>query len=119
MAIESDIAKYIADNTSYILGDSIWLHNVPENDNEGISVKFIRELSNFGNLKTSSIAIFTVFKSWSIQRSNLETITSLMESKRGITNSSWGISSEITQDNFGLDEYDRYISSVAITVKHE
>jgi len=119
MAIESDIARYIADNTSYTLGDSIWLHNVPEGEAEGIAVKFIRELSNYGSFKTSSIAIFTVFKTWATQRSNLETLTSLLESRRGVLNSSWGIASEVTQNNYGLDEYDRYISSVVTTVKHE
>lgn len=113
------LAQYLADNTSLILGDSLWLHNIPENDTEGCIVKRIKLLQNFGTLQNTRFAIFFFHKSWTSQENLLATAADLFMNLYGLTDASWGISDEVETQDFGIDEFDRYISAIFVNIQHK
>lgn len=118
MSIEEDIATFIANNTSLSLGSDIYLHNLPEDDGQGLAVKPIRHVQNFGAGQTTRFGIFFLYKNWVSEKSKIDTIVNLFEDKRGKISSSWAIKGEIETQYFGMDEYDRYISTILINITH-
>jgi len=112
------IAQYLADNTSLELGTSIWLHNIPESDIEGCVVKRIKLLQNFGTLQKTRFAIFFFHKSWTSQENLITTVSNLFVNLYGLTDASWSISGEVETQDYGIDEFDRYISAIFINIQH-
>jgi hypothetical protein len=116
MALE-ELAEIIADNTDLVLGESIWLHNVPESAQEGVAVKLIRRLTDFGKIKAHRVAVFVLFRKWDTQKARIAEIEDLMDNLRGKISADWGVSGEIQVNDYGLDDHLRYVSSVVFNIK--
>lgn len=113
----SDVAIKIANETDLVLGESIWLHNIPEEAQEGVGVKLVRKIRDFGKVRVHRIAIFLVFRNWSTQNSRVDEITDLMDNFRGLTSSDWCVSGDIQVQDYGIDEHKRYVSAIMFNIK--
>lgn len=116
--IEDKIAIYISNALSLTLGTDIFLHNLPSDDSEGIAVQLIRDLGDYNSFSQCVITIFFLYRNWSSVKSKLETLKPLFNERRGKISAEWSISSEIRINHYGIDEYDRYITSMNLTVKY-
>jgi hypothetical protein len=112
-----EVATIIAEETDLSLGVEIWLHNVPESPQEGIAVKLIRRLTDFGKVRVHRIGVFVLFRTWDTQKLRLSEIENIFDNLRGKTTASWSVSGEIIVNDYGLDDHLRYVSSVMFNIK--
>lgn len=114
----ADIATFISTELELVLGEDIWLHNIPSGEKEGIAVKMIRRMADFGQFKVTRVAVYVLYRHWSVQDSTFNSIHDLMDNKRGAVNVDWSVSDEIQTNNYGIDEHSRFVTSVAFNVQH-
>lgn len=113
----SEIAIKIAAETDLVLGESIWLHNIPESDQEGVAIKLIRQTKDFGKVNIYQIVIFVVYRNWASQKSYIAQIEDLISNLRGLTSASWSVSGDIQTPYYGIDEHKRYVSAIMFNIK--
>lgn len=114
----SKIAKALAEEKEYKLGEDLWLHNIPESKKEGIACRLIRLEENFAAPASSTIAIFIFYKNWETQSTRIEEITDFLKNSFGLLNNDWGVAEDITTRNYGQDEFGRHVTSILTIIKH-
>lgn len=116
--VTDKIAIFISNELGLTLGEDIFLHMLPSDSSEGIAVHFTRDLGDDGAASESEISIFILYRNWSEVKSKLESLKAAFIEKLGLITTEWAITSPVRINNHGLDEYERFISSINITVKY-
>lgn len=114
----SNIATFISTELDLVLGKDIWLHNIPFGENEGIAIKMVRRLADFGHFRVTRVAAYVMYRHWKTQEETFNSIHDLMDDRRGGISVDWSVSDEIQTHNYGIDENNRFVTSVAFNVQH-
>ena len=114
----SDVAIFISTELDLGLGEDIWLHNIPFGENEGIAIKMVRRMADFGHFRVTRVAAYVMYRHWNKQEETFNLIHDLIENRRGAINVDWSVSGVIQTHNYGIDENNRFVTSVAFNVQH-
>jgi len=117
--VESTIAEYIADETSLVLGEDIYLSELFEDDREGLSVNFGHNLDADGKLSYCSLNIFLFYYDYVVCRGHVDTLTALFDSARGTTDGSWTVAEEVSSQYLGKDQAGRYVFSIGLKISYD
>lgn len=112
----SDLATYIIDNTSLEPGIDFFMHRLPDGVEEGVVLQSLNSTISWDTLNYERFTLFLFLRSWSVMSSNLDTLVNLMQSKRGTKDGSWTVTGEINQTNYGLDDLQRFVSTISFTI---
>jgi hypothetical protein len=116
--ITKDVANFLVNNTDLVKGDSIWLHTVPENHSEGVTIKKMSLLASYYDYAISDINIIVTYRSSTNLESRIGEILNLLNQRRGILTVPWSVVDNIHVNDYGRDSFDRLVSTITATVKH-
>jgi hypothetical protein len=117
--VESTVAEFIADETSFVLGEDIFLSDLFEDTREGLAIRFERNLDAVGKLSQCALNIFLMYYDYTVCRGHVETLTELFDSSRGTEDGSWTVADEVISEYCGKDPIGRYVFVVGLKISYD
>ena len=117
--VESTIAEYIADETSFVLGTDITLSDLEEEDREGISFRLLSNVDADGILSTAIIDTLLFYYDYVIGRGHLDTLASLFDARRGTIDGTWTVAGEVLSQYLGKDPIGRYVFAIRSEISYD
>lgn len=115
--VETVVANYIADNTSFQKGVDLCIG--PMSYNEGISVEHVMDFHGFYPLERARIAVFIAYKSYKTAKQHAETLSALLSNYQGTSDGTWSVTGDVETIRFGMDEKRRNVFIVNFTVAYD
>ena len=115
--VEQDIAEYIAEEASLVLGTDIFNENLASSKKEGISVLLNRKLQNFASFDFALIQILIFKHDYVVGNNLMTTITTLLNDYRGTDE--WGTINSVRSEHLGMDSANRNIFSISVEIAYK
>jgi hypothetical protein len=118
MDILTEVATYVYTGLDLTPGTDFFLHNLPQGVSDGVVLQSISLSEGFYGLSSSRISVFFLYPSWATIKTNIDILTDILHYSYGILDGTWSLTGDISTENYGIDDLDRYISAVSFTVTY-
>lgn len=119
MSIISTISAYILENTELTPGTNFFQHRLPDGYEEGVVIQSLNSPLAWNELTRERFTLFIFLRSWSTINDMLDTLSTLLHSKRGTTTGEWTVVGDIDRTNYGLDDQQRFVSTISFNVAYK
>jgi len=118
MDILTEVATYVYTGLDLTPGTDFFLHNLPQGVSEGVVLQSISLSEGFYGLSLTRMSVFFLYPSWATIKTNIDILTDILHYAYGTLDGTWSLTGDISTENYGIDDLDRYISAVSFTVAY-
>lgn len=114
--LEETIANFIDTNTALTVGDDLSIGRLIDDNKEGTTVIFNRDIMSFDGYNHSLVQVILFYYDYVACRTLANSIAGYLNARQGIAGDSWGTANEASLEYLGNDDSNRTVISISVEV---